>query len=743
LNLTSETLGNQIVAELEHTATSNPDPKLMANACFSLCLVFGSGRILTPMLRNEALNWLAKSAILGSKAAFLVGRRIFEANECPIPETIENNFDQDLPTETSVHKQSTESQFFAEAIRILLPQKLQSDLRHRFRMAGVTDTAGQMFSWTKEKCDHFQSNDEFIQFANEHLLLHVSIAFQDLETTTFLLGTGCSVNLEGPEGLTPLLVACQCGNKTFVDALLERGADASRASHNGVTPLHWLILFPSEVMEALVKALTDHEANVNHLMNDFNYVFVDGLGLALEGSPLCWSVLCRNHAAIAALLHWGAGPSVQHCLRHALQLVCADVLEQLISENGVLKVTEDRPSDLWYQIGAEARREFHRWCIHGKAYTSAYAATMDVLVRHGMQYPGIPAEYKDSPLSRAVMNCNIPLARELIKRGADINETDPTNGATLLTNLIISDVVEISDIFKKVQMVELLLESGVPTQPPARGMKDPGWSPGFYQTPLSLACSFQATLPVIELLASHCPRHVSDKYGGKTALLSLPGSHSDMEAAEIARLLLSLGADPEIEGDHSAYNTGGNWVCCRRAVDIAVQHKNLKLLEIYLGHGVSPVMGVTGGHSFTVLHTAVFEALCHMQQRSGSQGESRAASFIDCILSYPIPRDNGWIEIADHKGYTPLWYAIYWGLPATVEVLLSHDAVKLSLKNEATVTDVLHFSYEHPPLFVKTGADGDSEAIFYISRYMLPESPAAYTKRLDKIAELLRAEVRL
>jgi len=695
------------------------------------------------MVKDEALNWLAKSAMLGSEAASMIGRRIFEAGEHPIPMTIKHTFDRDSALGVCDNGRPHGSQFFAEAVRTLLPQQLRSTLQRKFRIASATDGSGSMLSWTKDRRRLCGSDDDMARFADKHLLLHASVAFQDLETTEFLLMTGCSIEIEDSDGLTPLLIACQCGNKTFVDVLLTRGALPSHASHNGVTPLHWLILFPVEDMLAFVSGLVDHGADVNHLMDESAYVFVDDLGLALQGSPLCWSVLCCNYTAISTLLRCGAGPSVHYCLRHALQLACAGVLEQLLSQSDILdQISEEFRSDLWFQIGAEARREFHRWCVHGKTYASAYAGTMDVLDRHGIRYPGIPTGYISSPLNRAVMNCNVPLARELIKRGADTAAIDPTTGATLLTDLILCDVVEISDTFKKTQMVKLLLDNGVPTEPTMHQEEESKWGLTFNEAPLVLACSFQAALPIIELLATRYPHQINGQPGHRTPLLGLPGVRSDVEAAGIARLLLSLGADPERENDHSVSNTEGNWTCCYRPIFTAVHSKSLELLKVYLDRGVSPVMGSNGGHSYTVLHVAIFDALCAMQRRSAVRREPWAASFIDRFLSYSLPRANGWVNIADHRGYTPLFYAIFWGLPATVQVLLSHDAAQVTLDQTATATHVLQYSYEHPPPFVRPGA-AEEEEFFYLTSFMFPTTPAEYTERLDKIAVLLKAEARL
>jgi ankyrin repeat protein len=703
----------------------------MAKASFSLCLAFSSAQMLTSLTRDEALNLLAKAAVLGHRAASLIGPRVFEANEHQVPASLEErledlNIDNRVPTDLDA-----EETFFANAVKDLFGRELRAKLRRRLSRRGIIERTGQLIPWINEQNKNLQTDDYLINFAEESLLLHASIAFEDVEAANFLLDMGCTVDLEGPEGLTPLLIACQCANKTLINVLLTHGADASKTGHDGVTTLHWLILFPHRDIKDTLEALVSHGADIDRSMKQGTYMCFDGLSLALENTALSWAVLCRDHSVVSALLQAGAKEDLESSMKFALRLVCPDVAEILMTHG------RDRcqffTENPWYDIGDETSREFQRWVIHGKKYASAYARTMDWLISHGSDYPGC---WKDtnSPMYHAVMCCNIPLAEELLKRGADISEVGRTSRATLLAALISCDVVELSDSSKKMRMAKLLLNNGVPLEPGPYDENFP--TKTFLSGPIHLACVFKAPLSMIELLSGYCIEHINRRYNGKTPLQALPGAHSDEETAQIVRYLLSLKADPEAETTHWNMWGEGFWNCCHRPIALVARNRYLASTVTLLDYGVSPIMGVSGNHQFTVLHELVREAMRDMQRRDDfSSGEKRMADFIDLVLDHPLPQKDDWVNIADSQGYTVIWYAIHWGLPATVEVLLNHNAKREGLQHGADLKAVLSYSYEHPPSFVQDA--GEYETILFMCSYISPTNSSGYKHRLGKISKLL------
>ena len=81
-----------------------------------------------------------------------------------------------------------------------------------------------------------------------------------LQVIDTLLNAGASIDDADAQGHTALHTSCFCGNQQCAVFLVERGANVNLRSKKGATPLAWAA---HKGHVSVVKALLDHEANVN------------------------------------------------------------------------------------------------------------------------------------------------------------------------------------------------------------------------------------------------------------------------------------------------------------------------------------------------------------------------------------------------------------------------------------------------------------------------------------------------
>lgn len=99
--------------------------------------------------------------------------------------------------------------------------------------------------------------------------LHVAAAFGAIGDVKFLIESHkIPVDIENDNAETALYKACQAGHAEVVNYLLENGAKASiRTKNECLTPLHWLFVFPQELINDVAKQLIDlGGADVNAVM---------------------------------------------------------------------------------------------------------------------------------------------------------------------------------------------------------------------------------------------------------------------------------------------------------------------------------------------------------------------------------------------------------------------------------------------------------------------------------------------
>jgi len=88
--------------------------------------------------------------------------------------------------------------------------------------------------------------------------LYSAIRANDLRQVKALLDEGLSANVEGPDGITPLMVAAEAGSADAMKMLIERGANVNAKNTYGSSALMWSVTDAKKV-----RLLLDHGADVN------------------------------------------------------------------------------------------------------------------------------------------------------------------------------------------------------------------------------------------------------------------------------------------------------------------------------------------------------------------------------------------------------------------------------------------------------------------------------------------------
>jgi ankyrin repeat protein/serine/threonine protein kinase len=94
---------------------------------------------------------------------------------------------------------------------------------------------------------------------------HAAAALGALDAIKVLLTVkGNRIECLNDKGETPLLKACAAGQSEVVEFLCANGADARINSYEGISPLHWLFVFPESDLRRVARALVKAGALVNY-----------------------------------------------------------------------------------------------------------------------------------------------------------------------------------------------------------------------------------------------------------------------------------------------------------------------------------------------------------------------------------------------------------------------------------------------------------------------------------------------
>ncbi|KAL9118497.1 MAG: hypothetical protein Q9187_004958 [Circinaria calcarea] len=747
LALRKEILGEQMWAELRYFAENGATPEQCGRAHFDLFILYTLGRSAPSLGLHEAMNWMAASALFGYAPALMIGKRVFQANNLPIPSVFsDGSSHKSLHAQIAYLETLPAVEFYSNAVRIFWTEEMCGTILNLLPPGKPSFSPDDLETWIRKSWNEM-GHRKFSAFAEEGFLLHHAVSLRHYEATKLLIDYGCRVDILTPNHLTPLHLACRCGCISLIHLLLSYGADASLNDTDNISPLHWLVLLSGHEIPAVAFALVKNGANIDSRMNDKRHLFFDALGLMLLATPLFWACTCRNHVAVTTLLSLGANPDglaqssrgegqKQHeCTLIAAGTVCADILELLLEHTDVPRTySAADKEELYGIIGGGISNNLLRWCMHGSAYEEAFSKVIDTLIRYEISLPRHPlatlsnqATY--TPLARAAISFNIPLVKALLQQGANTNDRSYYNGATALSLALDACVAEVASPAQMIQTIELLVRNGASLEPESHAPRHRLAR----QSPLFLACISFAPPEVVHLLASNAPSQINVKQHWATPIYTMASTSYTSDDERAIRILLDLGADPDIETDHK----GPGFECCLTATAGAVINDSWVTTELLLDRHASTEIGIAGGHRQTLAHLSVYRA--YILQARGRPGEDKGViSRLKSLLDHPVAQKRDLLNDADYKGLTPLAYAIMFGLPHIVRVFLDRGASAEPPPKAKPLLQLVKVLYREPPKFVTNcDADAEPEPHMIESVRLPPRSLSEYKKSLDEIRSLL------
>src|SRR5215471_7787678 len=221
--------------------------------------------------------------------------------------------------------------------------------------------------------------------------LHWAAYRDDLEMVKLLLAAGANAQATTREGaITPLLMACQNGNVTIIEAIVKAGADVNAVKSNGTTPL---MMAAASGSANAVETLLAHGANVN------------AKELAHGQTALMFAAALNRAAAIKILMANGADASVATNVRK-LERVRFDQDGNVVEEKAPQKGAEKAEPGAAKSDEAAAQQENAEQAKAREQAEAAQRSDLDVLA-HALAFKSV--EYRLSkPQARAGDVANRP-----------------------------------------------------------------------------------------------------------------------------------------------------------------------------------------------------------------------------------------------------------------------------------------------------------------------------------------------
>ncbi|TGJ72297.1 hypothetical protein EYR41_004201 [Orbilia oligospora] len=717
----NEAYENSLIEELRYTAENAPLKADRARASLQISFICFSNIASSRVVDGEGTDWLIRAVQLGDECALAIGPRIFEAKKISVPEELQRLSDDKTSTNTSACLQQFPSPaFYRNAVRVFWGRNLRTDLEERF----------------------YDDRDVRVRKGEDYQVHRALCSSEGRTSLRSYLNHEISFNDQTEDGLTPLHIACMRGDAEQVYLLLSVGSDASINDKRNISPLHYLVLFPEKHIPAIAWALIRAGARINSQPKEEAGGFFDNLGMCLLGTPLQWAILCRNQLAMSVLLYLGAsifGDQPKNrldCFFACVQTVCADTLEILLRESLTTQPLHGRDAyNLFFHVGSGHSRvpDFQRYCMHGKEWEEATAKVFGTFARYG--FP-IRERHKNKILISAARDNCPTLVRYMIDVGADVNAVDrfflrPINA------LLLYGIERISDSSRTSQIIRLLVDNGASLEPyeispmtPYDNYIDVRIA---QKSILQLAMEFGSPFSTVELIARLTQRDINCLINGKAAIHCGQLSETQEERIRIASLLISLGADVNLETSHQ-YDSDDpsrgrhpyprDTSCCKTAVCTALADENWPLARYYLENGGPVKYGISGGHCRTIVHFVLKIAADEPRRLQIFEG------FLELILGHPRAKEHSLVDCKDFEGFSPLVWAAYFALPSCVRILLDHGADVHCESNGLSLGMLLQFYRENPPQFVR-----NVQRETKIKRGDV--HPSVYLQRLDEISQLL------
>ena len=665
-----DVLGPRVWSELKYVVDNSKVQEERGRAAFNIFLCYSLGYAHREVQSvDEALEYIVSSAESGYSPAFVVGRRVFEANHVELPSVLRcGPKDETLRQVLAQLDELPNEDYYCAAVQIFWPRVLRADAIRSLQGLSTVDSIPYLSAWINDQ-NHAIGNEAFKIYADDQFLFHQAVLAGSYTACELLIELGCNININTPVGITPLNLACRCAEVELIRLLLKHGADSSLNDFNGTSPLHWLILIPEEDISSVAAAIVSNSRDRKCFRRAESQAFLDELGLVVKGTPLGWAIGCQNQPAIRALLENkiiepdDLATFITH-LSSAMHAVSPQTANYLLSyTNCHHSLSLEVKRELCVAIGSNnTLSDFQRWMIHGAFVDKAYHDLIDLIDTitnfnlcsyHVPQKHTVHTDLLYGLLYRAVVSFKMPLIQELLRRGADINQThgdSPLDHTAL--GLAIAKSNAWGQVHKTCEVIKFLESCGGTT---------------LRMTPISVACFWFAPDEVMQVLISSHPDDINVPCLGMTPL-----SRYIMIEGEISKVKLLVDAGADIQLEDGALSDRWRYVDGRTPLANALDKLNWAVAQYLLDKGASIIFGVKIGRRNSVLHLLVLRAFREAANKITSSMETLLL-IIRRILDHPTGRQMDLINNQNHEGVSPLEMAIKLGLPEVVDILAAES----------------------------------------------------------------------
>ncbi|KAH0536974.1 hypothetical protein FGG08_006202 [Glutinoglossum americanum] len=262
------------------------------------------------------------------------------------------------------------------------------------------------------------------------------------------------INATNINGETPLLLACRSGHFDLSMLLLDAGADPKIASHNGDTPMHWLLAFDDDCALRVGSALFAKGADLNCCAQKASYIYC-GENAFIEGTPLMRAISRNRLPIVEVLLQLGADPNATVNSASALDIAASlhypHILKLLLSKSSSEPRTVSNASGRSLLVAAIAGgcqeapgSMFGRLRRHGSRWRSRAQETLETLFQFGARdhLHDLPGAHNLTALFHATRSAELDIVEYLLQNGCgeDINTLSPvpTSPEEVCTPLVMS-----------------------------------------------------------------------------------------------------------------------------------------------------------------------------------------------------------------------------------------------------------------------------------------------------------------
>ncbi|KAK8880189.1 kinase-like protein [Apiospora arundinis] len=402
----------------------------------ALCHFMGFG---TDHDQSKGLKYMIKAASEGDLRARAVVKRIHDALSYPLPDSLPIHdwiFDAARHgSKIALSELAVMGDYrFSEAKEANYRLRKHGRYFRQYLKSSLTGLATERA--TSAISQWFQKNQDLSSNDYSDLgwsRLHVAAVTGNLQMINALLEGGNNIDECNWFGETALLCACRIGDFEVMRLLLEKGAQANKASHIGQTPMHFLIFFEEETILPAYKLLSANGSGIRATSIPFALTECEirffGEAHGYEGTPLHWAVQAGCLTFIKLLLEDGADPLEGNGLQGlvsntwefsntpldiAVDEADATIVEILLSHPGVRDRLAANPQQ-GPDFGAPMRsHDFIKMCRYGSSYRAQIAQT-SLALRPNREYNELMGD--------AIFHYSMAFASWLIEQKCDVNRS--------------------------------------------------------------------------------------------------------------------------------------------------------------------------------------------------------------------------------------------------------------------------------------------------------------------------------